>query len=113
MTGAEMGRLANMGDLQVATDELRALADRLGTLGNELADGDAKKSYSTTELAHRTVIDGMDEFNDNWDDNRKRLAEKLTKLGELARETADGFEQADEELAREVAEAVDLDGENG
>ena len=51
----------------------------------------------------------MDEFNDNWNDNRKHLAEKLAKLGELARETADGFEQADEELAREVAKAVDLD----
>lgn len=98
-----------MGDLEVATGELHALADRLGTLSDELVDGDATKSYDLDELAHRKVIDGMDEFNDNWNDNRKHLAEKLAKLGELARETADGFEQADEELAREVAKAVDLD----
>jgi ABC-type transporter Mla subunit MlaD len=49
----------------------------------------------------------MAEFQGSWDDNRDHLADKLTKLGELAEETADGFEEADEALAREIAEAVE------
>jgi hypothetical protein len=96
-----------MGDIEVATDELRSLGARLERLGNDLKSQDGGSSYGTDELAHREVVGAMEEFRDNWNDNRDHLADKLSKLGELATQTADGFEEADAELTREVVQAME------
>jgi uncharacterized protein YukE len=96
-----------MGDVEVATDGLRALAGRLEQLSTDLSSRDARANYSTTELAHRSVVGAMEQFRENWDDNRDHLADKLSKLAELAARTADGFEEADAALAREVVKAME------
>lgn len=96
-----------MGDIEVATDELRALGRRLERLSADLSSRDGNADYTTSELAHQDVVKAMDEFRKNWNDNRDHLAEKLGKLAELATQTADGFEEADAELAREVIEAME------
>lgn len=96
-----------MGDVEVATDELRDLGRRLGQLSDDLMDGDANVTYVRNELAHRKVIDAMDEFHSNWDNNREYVSGKLDTLADLAQETADGFEQTDADLARDVAKAIE------
>lgn len=96
-----------MSDLEVATDELRALGGRLDQLGGELKSQDGNADYGTSELGHHKVVDAMEEFRDNWDDNRDHLADKLDKLGEHATETADGFDEADAELASEITKAME------
>lgn len=96
-----------MGDLEVAIDELRNLSTTLDGLRDDLMDGDANVDYARSELGHSKVIDAMDEFHSNWDDNREYVASKLESLADLAQETADGFDDADAELAREVAKAVE------
>ena len=99
-----------MTDLEVATTELQALGTRIKGLSSDLEKVDAKAGYDVTELAHRTVIDAMDEFKDNWDDNRKHVADRLSKLGDLASETASSFTEADEELATKVREIMEGEG---
>lgn len=95
-----------MGDLQVATDELRTLGRRLEQLSGQLKSQDGNADYGRSELGHHKVIGAMEEFRDNWDDNRDHLADKLSKLGELADQTAEGFEEADRELAKEITQAM-------
>jgi uncharacterized protein YukE len=96
-----------MGDIEVATDELRALGTQLSRLSKDLRSQDGNADYGVDQLAHRAVVGAMDEFRKNWNDNRDHLADKLTKLGELATRTADGFEEADAELAKEVVKAME------
>lgn len=99
-----------MSDLQVATDELRTLGGRLEQLNTDLKSQDGKADYGRAQLGHERVVNAMEEFRDNWDDNRDHLADKLGKLSELAIETADGFEEADRELAKEIIKAMEGDG---
>lgn len=96
-----------MGDLDVATDELRAVGRSLERLSADLRSRDGNADYATSELAHRDVVVAMEEFRRNWNDNRDHLAEKLRKLAELATQTAEGFEEADAELAREIVRALE------
>lgn len=99
-----------MSDLEVATDELRALGTRLGQLSSGLKSLDGEAEYDTSRLAHSDVVDGMNEFRDNWDDNRDHLADKLAKIGDLATQTGEGFEEADAKLATEIRKAVEERG---
>lgn len=96
-----------MGDLELATDELHDLGGRLNTLSTRLKTTDGGASYDRGDLAHDDVIDAMTTFRTNWDDNRDHLADKLAKLGEMAKATADEFTKADEELASELLDAVE------
>lgn len=95
-----------MGDLEVATDELEELGGQLKNLGKNLKTIDGGADYGLEELAHRKVVDAMDEFRGNWDDNRDHLADKLSKLGDLATTAAESFTEADEELAKQISEIL-------
>lgn len=96
-----------MGDLELATDELRDLGRRLNTLSTRLKSTDGGASYDRGDLAHDDVIDAMKKFRTNWDDNRDHLADKLAKLGDMAKTTADEFTKADEDLASKLVDAVE------
>lgn len=95
-----------VGDIEIATDNLRGLATKLSGMHADLMSTDAKAGYSTSTLAHHKVVGAMEEFRDNWNDNRKYVADKLNKLSELADQTAEGFEQVDQKLAQEINEAM-------
>lgn len=96
-----------MGDLEVAIEDLKALGKRLGTLGDDLKKVDGHSDYGTDDLAHSKVVDAMDNFRGNWDDNRDHLADKLGKLGNLATKAAEGFTEADQELAKKIRELME------
>jgi uncharacterized protein YukE len=96
-----------MGDVEVATDDLRALSDTLAQLSKDLTSSDANVEYERTQLAHRKVIDAMDEFHSNWNDNRDYVASKLDTLADMADQTADGFDETDADLAKQISEVMD------
>lgn len=96
-----------MSDLEVAIEEVRNLGTKLKGLGSDLKDSDGHAHYDTAHLVHSKVVDAMDDFRGNWNDNRDHLADKLDKLGELATKAADGFTQQDEDLARQIREAME------
>jgi len=96
-----------MGDVEIAVGELRDLSTRLTGLSEDLMGVDAGAEYTTSELAHRSVIEAMDEFHSNWDDNREYVCGKLDDLAELATRTADGFTDADAELAAKINETME------
>jgi hypothetical protein len=96
-----------MGDLEVATEELGTLATRLRGLSKDMKDGDGDVEYLRSELGHRTVIDAMDTFHSNWDNNRDYVCSKLDTLADLADQTASGFDETETDLARQIREAVE------
>ncbi|MET1038026.1 MAG: hypothetical protein ABW075_07110 [Aeromicrobium sp.] len=96
-----------MGDVEVATNDLRTLSRRLKGLSKDMTDGDADVDYARTQLAHRKVIDAMDTFHSNWEDNRDYVCSKLDALGDMAEQTADGFEETDADLARQISEVME------
>lgn len=93
--------------IKVATDELRELGGELRTLSDDLKSTDGHADYNKNELAHSTVIDAMDNFKDNWNDNRDHLADKLKKLGDDGIKIADTFDETDEELAKQISKAME------
>lgn len=99
--------VSRMSDLEVAIGEVRELGGGLRQLAGELRSVDSGADYSVTDLAHGAVVEAMNNFRESWDDNRAHLADKLDKLGTLAREAADGFSQADEDLARQILDAME------
>lgn len=96
-----------MGDLEVATDELADLGNELKGLGEDLKKIDGKADYGREDLVHDKVVDAMDNFRGNWNDNRDHLADKLGKLGDLATTAAESFEEADAELARQIRDVLE------
>ncbi|GAA1239784.1 hypothetical protein [Oryzihumus leptocrescens] len=95
-----------MSDLSYAVDELNGLGSKLHTLSHDLKSVDGHADLSVGALAHARVVGAMDHFRTNWDDNRDHLAEKLGQLGDLAAKAAEGFSQADADLARKIRDAV-------
>ncbi|MCD9199318.1 hypothetical protein [Aeromicrobium wangtongii] len=96
-----------MGDLEVATTELRGLSKKLAGLSKDMTDNDGKVEYTRAQLGHSAVVGAMDTFHSNWDHNRDYVCGKLDTLGELAEQAADGFEETDEDLARQIAEVME------
>lgn len=96
-------------DLEIAIDLVSDLGEKLKSMKTDLKTSDGKKHYALDELGHRKVIDAMDNFHSNWNDNRDHLADKLGKLGELATQAAERFTEQDEQLAKEIREAMEGD----
>lgn len=96
-----------MGDLEVATDELGQLATRLRGLSKDMKKTDGNVDYARTQLAHSKVVDAMHEFHSNWDNNRDYVCSKLDTLGDMAEQTAEGFDETETDLARQIREAVE------
>jgi hypothetical protein len=96
-----------MSDLSYSVDQLSSLGSHLGALKHNLTATDGRAHYGVDTLGHQRVVRAMDDFRGNWDDNRGHLAEKLGTLGELAAKAAEGFSQADADLAHKIREALE------
>jgi hypothetical protein len=97
----------HVSDLEVAIGEVEYLGTRLKALGSDLEKTDGHVSYGKTALVHAKVIDAMDNFRGNWNDNRDHLADKLQKLGDLATQAAKSFTEQDEDLARQIRKVME------
>lgn len=79
--------------------ELRGLAD-----GMEAAAG---TRWDAGEVGHRRVSDALGEFAGSWDDRRSQLTASLRAVGDMAVDSAETFQQVDDELAAEIEGIVE------
>lgn len=96
-----------MSDLSYSVDVLTGLGGDLKNLATDLEDGEGSAHYGTSDVGHVRVADALDNFRTNWNDNRDHLAEKLATLGDLATRSAEGFSEADADLARRLREKME------
>jgi hypothetical protein len=85
-------------DLRVRTDLLRDAAASLSDLRAELGGLERRRDQVRSAWGSADVADALDRFVDNWDDNRRRIADSMTSLQRMAESTADEFERVESEL---------------
>lgn len=88
-----------MADLTYNSGDLSVLGDQLADITTRLKDDGRLKNYDRNDVAHRKVIDAIDDFVNDWDDKRKKLTEKVEALAEMAKKSDEEFTKADLELA--------------
>lgn len=96
-----------MSDLTYSIDVLQQLGGDLKNLASDFKDGEGSANYGTSDVGHVRVADALDNFRTNWNDNRDHLAEKLATLGDLASKAAEGFSEADADLATKLREKME------
>jgi hypothetical protein len=94
-------------DLSYSVDVLQGLGGDLKNLSTDFKDGEGSANYGTSDVGHVRVADALDNFRTNWNDNRDHLAEKLATLGDLASKAAEGFSEADADLATKLREKME------
>ena len=80
------------------TDLLRDAAASLSDLRAELGGLERRRDQVRSAWGSEDVADALDRFVDNWDDNRRRIADSMTSLQRMAESTADEFERVESEL---------------
>ncbi len=93
-----------MGDLEVDLDELARCRDELGLLIAEFSR--AEDIARGTDVGARTVADALHEFATNWNAHKKDLVEEMSSLHDMADASAHTYLDADNELAKDIADAV-------
>jgi hypothetical protein len=92
-----------MADLAYSLDLLRNLGRELTGLADAMDGTAARTSWDRDEVGHRRVADALEGFADSWDDKRERLTASLRDVGTMATESAQTFQDVDDQLAAEVA----------
>ena len=80
------------------TDLLRDAAASLSDLRGELDGLERRRNQVRDAWGSDDVADALDRFVDNWDDNRRRIADSMTSLQRMAESTADEFQRVESEL---------------
>lgn len=92
-----------MADLSYSLDHLRQLGQQLSGLADAM-DGTARRtSWDREGIGHRWVADALEEFAGSWDDKREKLTASIRDVGRMATDSAQTFEDVDEQLAAEIA----------
>ncbi|MEU1302395.1 hypothetical protein [Streptomyces shenzhenensis] len=87
-------------DLVVDYDLLSTSARQLAQIRHEFKGLAEWKREVRSVLGDSRVQSAMDDFVDNWDNNRKRLVKEIEDVGKMVKATGDAFREFDDELAR-------------
>lgn len=94
-------------DLAYATEDLQLLGGDLKTLSDDVKGDGALGDVGVDQVAHQTVANALDDFAGDWDDRRKKLGDSLGAISELASKAAEELTKVDNELAKEIREALE------
>lgn len=89
---------------------LRTRGTGLSSLADALERSTRATPWDDEEVGHRRVAAALQEVADSWDDERELLSRSMrevAEVAEVARASADTFEQVDEDLARAVRDALE------
>lgn len=93
-----------MSDLAYSITALTNLGTGLANLAGDLRSDGGLDNVSVEQVNSQRVVDAIDDFADDWDDNRESLARSIESIGKLASKAAETFADADRQLATEVRE---------
>lgn len=94
-------------DLAYATEDLNLLGSDLKTLSGDVKGDGALGDVGIDQVAHQKVVDALDDFAGDWDDRRKKLADSLGAISDLASQAAQELTKVDEALAKEIRDALE------
>jgi hypothetical protein len=96
-----------MPDLSVDVAGLRTLSSTLRSVRDALDATRSVVEAGRNEVGSDEVYDALDSFESNWDDGRGQINENMQAMTEILDESADAYEQTDEELASGLREQMD------
>ncbi|KAB1147735.1 hypothetical protein F7R91_11660 [Streptomyces luteolifulvus] len=85
--------------LRVSTDDLHTVGVGLRTVATEFEGLDKLlDSYDRRTVGHKGLYERLQDFSDDWDDNRNKMIKEIEGLGTIAKEAAKAYVQLDTAL---------------
>lgn len=91
--------------MRVDLDRLDDLGVTLGQVHAEFQSAERLTESWRDAVGHDGLANKLDDFSGNWDDTRENMLEGIKNMGQLARDIAAAFRDADSELAKALTEA--------
>ncbi len=90
-------------DLEDYGRRLRSIKDRMNR---------TKKIFESyrDDIGDSGVYDSLDDFESNWEDGREDIGQQLDQLASLSDAVVREFKKLDDDLAKEVNDAVKVNG---
>jgi hypothetical protein len=105
--GTRVDGRQRVGGLQYSLELLTGLGRELRGLADGLEGAAGGICWDADEVGHRRVSDALGEFAGSWDDKRWKLTTSLRAVGDMAVDSAETFQQVDDELAAEIEGIVE------
>ena len=99
-----------MADLEVDLDLLGETAGSLGMLMHEFDRAGAIVTDAESAIGRNSLLDEMREFVDEWKHKRAQLLESIDAVRKMASESREAYVRADNDLARSIQDAVQVNG---
>jgi hypothetical protein len=90
------------GRLSVDTSAVRSLSQNLATVRGSLEGASASSDALAAMVGQEHLAGVVTDFSGRWDDRRTELMAQMDSLKEKATAVAQGFEDADNELAKAI-----------
>ncbi|MGW0530943.1 hypothetical protein [Streptomyces sp. NPDC003032] len=93
-------------DLEDYGRRLRSIKDRMNR---------TKKIFESyrDDIGDGGVYDSLEDFESNWEDGREDIGQQLDQLADLSDAVVREFKKLDDDLAKEVNDAVKVNGKGG
>ncbi|MFB6551404.1 hypothetical protein [Streptomyces sp. NPDC056405] len=100
-------------DLALPLTELEDYGRRLRSLKTRL--NHTKKLFESykDDIGDGSVNDALDDFESNWEDGREDITQQLDALGDMSDAVVREFKKLDDELTKQVNEAVKTEDKRG
>ncbi|AEG45267.1 hypothetical protein [Isoptericola variabilis] len=89
-----------MADLVLNMDDLKALAEDLAAIRDELQDADANAADAAEATGDDELRDRVNDFADKWRIKREEMLADVTTLADIINQIVENFGQVDRDLAR-------------
>ncbi|MGW3662908.1 hypothetical protein [Streptomyces sp. NPDC005141] len=85
--------------LRVSTDDLHTVGTGLRTVATEFVGLDRlMESYDRRTVGHKLLHERLQDFSDDWDDNREKMIKDIEALGTIAKEASKAYVELDTAL---------------
>ncbi|MGQ4376395.1 hypothetical protein ACN6K9_006722 [Streptomyces sp. SAS_267] len=85
--------------LRVSTDDLHAIGTGLRTVATEFEGLDRlMESHDQRTVGHKLLHERLQDFSDDWDDNREKMIKDIEALGTIAKEASKAYVELDTAL---------------
>ncbi|MEU4167498.1 hypothetical protein AB0F46_11490 [Streptomyces sp. NPDC026665] len=85
--------------LRVSTDDLHTVGTGLRTVATEFEGLDRlMESYDRRTVGHKLLHERLQDFSDDWDDNREKMIKDIEALGTIAKEASKAYVELDTAL---------------
>ncbi|MEV0112006.1 hypothetical protein AB0H77_01940 [Streptomyces sp. NPDC050844] len=93
-------------DLSIPLTDLEDYGSRLRSIKNRM--NRTKKTFESykDDIGDGGVYDSLEDFESNWEDGREDIGQQLDQLADLSDAVVREFKKLDDDLAKEVNDAV-------